>query len=91
MGIRVRLAAPLRAVQNQPEAVELDGNTVKEVLSNLTANTTGIREKLFDDNGKLRRFINIYLNNEDIRFMNGLDTPVKPGDEISIVPAVAGG
>jgi len=64
---------------------------VKEVLADLEKRYPGVRERLYDDKGVLRRFINLYLNSEDIRFLKGETTPVKEGDEISIVPAIAGG
>lgn len=69
----------------------MEGSTVKEVIAQLEAQFPGIQERLYDEEGKLRRFINIYVNSEDIRSQQGEDTAVKAGDEISIVPAIAGG
>jgi len=71
--------------------VSVEGGTVKDALQNLDAAYPGFRDRLYDDEGKLRQFINIYVNDSDIRFGQGLDTPVGERDELSIVPAVAGG
>ncbi|HBK78929.1 MAG TPA: molybdopterin synthase sulfur carrier subunit [Nitrospinae bacterium] len=91
MSVTVRIPTPLREFTQQQDAVELDGSTVKEVLGNLDAQFAGMRERLYGDDGKLRRFVNIYVNQEDIRFLKGEDTKVAEGDELSIVPAIAGG
>ena len=91
MSVTVRIPTPLREFTQQQDAVELDGSTVKEVLGNLDAQFAGMRERLYGDDGKLRRFVNIYVNQEDIRFLKGEDTEVAEGDELSIVPAIAGG
>lgn len=69
----------------------MTGNTVKEVLTALETNFRGFRERLYDNEGQLRRFVNIYVNDEDVRFLDGEKTAVKDGDELSIVPAIAGG
>ena len=91
MSIKVRIPTPLQALtQNQGE-VEGTGTSVKEILDNLSQKYSGFKERLYDDKGQLRRFINFYVNDEDIRFLNGEATPIKDGDEISIVPAIAGG
>jgi molybdopterin synthase sulfur carrier subunit len=88
---KVRIPTPLQKLtQNQGE-VAAKGATVKDVLADLEKQFPGIRERLYDEKGALRRFVNFYVNNEDIRFMSGETTPVKDGDEISIVPAIAGG
>jgi len=71
--------------------VELTGNTVSEIIENLGSAHPGIKERVYDEQGEIRRFINIYVNEEDIRFLTGKDTPLKDGDEVSIIPAIAGG
>ncbi len=91
MAVTVRIPTPLQEFTQNQDAVEIDGNTVKEVLGNLDDQFGGMRQRLYDEEGKLRRFVNIYVNQEDIRFLQGEDTEVKEGDELSIVPAIAGG
>ncbi len=91
MAVTVRIPTPLQEFTQNQDAVEIDGNTVKEVLGNLDDQFDGMRQRLYDEEGKLRRFVNIYVNQEDIRFLQGEDTEVKEGDELSIVPAIAGG
>lgn len=91
MDIRVRIPAPLRKLVGERDVVSVDGNTVGEVIQALTRTYPALRERLTDEQGELRRFINIYINDEDIRFVRNLETPVKEGDQISIVPAIAGG
>ncbi len=91
MAIQVRIPTPLRGLTEEKEVVEVDGGTVAELIENLQAKYPGLKERICDDNGELRRFVNVYLNDEDIRFKDGKDTAVKDGDEISIVPAIAGG
>jgi len=91
MAIKVRIPTPLQKLtQNQAE-VEVEGDNVKSALLNLEEKYPGIRERLYDDKGILRRFINFYVNEEDIRHIKSEDTPLKDGDELSIVPAIAGG
>jgi len=88
---KVRIPTPLQKLtQNQGEVVA-KGATLKEVLADLEKQFPGIKERLYDEKGALRRFVNFYVNNEDIRFLSGEATPVKDGDEVSIVPAIAGG
>ncbi len=87
----VRIPAPLRTLTGGKEEVAAAGNTIGELISNLEENYPGIRGRICDDSGKVRRFVNIFANEEDIRFLGNLDTPVKDSDEISIVPAIAGG
>jgi len=88
---KVRIPTPLQKLtQNQGE-VAAKGATLKDVLVDLEKQFPGIRERLYDEKGALRRFVNFYVNNEDIRFLSGETTPVKEGDEVSIVPAIAGG
>jgi molybdopterin synthase sulfur carrier subunit len=71
--------------------VEIEGQTVGQIIENLGAAHPGLKERLYDEKGDVRRFINIYVNEEDIRFLTGTDTPLKDGDEVSIIPAIAGG
>ena len=91
MANRVLIPTPLRPYTGQHEAVELDGGTVGEVLRNLTTRYTDLRRHLYADNGNLRSFVNIYVNDEDIRYLSREDTTLRDGDVISIVPSVAGG
>lgn len=91
MSIKVRIPTPLQKLTNNQTEVEGKGKTVREVLASLEAQATGLKDRLYDESGNLRRFINFYVNDEDIRFLNGENTAVKDGDEISIVPAIAGG
>ncbi len=91
MAVTVRIPTPLRRLtQNQPE-VEAEGDTIESLIENLEANYPGIKERICDESGNIRRFVNIYLNDEDIRFLDGNATAVKDGDEISVIPAIAGG
>jgi sulfur-carrier protein len=87
----VRIPTPLRKLTGGLEEVQLQGATVGALLQALEQAHPGIRERIFDDKGQVRRFVNIFANEEDIRFLQNLDTPVKDGDEVSIVPAIAGG
>jgi molybdopterin synthase sulfur carrier subunit len=91
MSIKVRIPSPLRTYTNGADTVTADGASVGEVLNNLKAQAAGIESRLFKGPAQLNRFVNVYVNEEDIRFLKNLDTPVKAGDEISIVPAIAGG
>ena len=91
MPIKVRIPSPLRSYTNNADIVETEGASVGEVLDGLKEKASGIETRLFKAPGQLNRFVNIYVNDEDIRFLQNLDTPVKAGDEISIVPAIAGG
>lgn len=91
MPVTVRIPTPLRKFTNDQSDVEIDGGTVGEVMDNLEAAHGGIKEKLVDDDGAIRRFVNIYVNDEDIRFLDGAETPVQDGDSVTIVPAIAGG
>jgi molybdopterin synthase sulfur carrier subunit len=88
---KVRIPTPLQKLtQNQGE-VAASGATLKEVLADLEKKFPGIKERLYDEKGALRRFVNFYVNNEDVRFLKGETTEVKEADEVSIVPAIAGG
>ncbi len=90
MAIEVRIPTILRSYTGGAKAVEGSGTTLDELLNNLDAAHGGIRERLVDGE-KLRRFVNVYLNDEDVRFLGGLETPVKDGDTVTVLPAVAGG
>jgi molybdopterin synthase sulfur carrier subunit len=91
MPVKVRIPTPLRTLTNGAGEVTVEGNSIKEVIDNLETNHTGIKERICDEKGQIRRFINFYLNDEDIRFKDNQETPVNDGDQISIVPAIAGG
>lgn len=91
MAVQVRIPSPLLSLTNNQSEVTANGSSVKEVLEDLEKQFSGLKERLFDDGGSLRRFINIYLNEEDIRFLDGENTKINDGDEISIIPAIAGG
>ena len=87
----VRIPTQLRNLSGGTSEVKADGGTVGEVLAALEAEHPGFSERLFDEAGNLRRFVNVYVADEDVRHLNGLDTPVKDGQTVSIIPAVAGG
>ncbi|OKH14174.1 MoaD/ThiS family protein [[Limnothrix rosea] IAM M-220] len=91
MAVKVLIPTPLQKFTKDQPTVECDGSSVKELLDSLEANCPGIKARLCDDQGKPRRFLNIYVNEEDIRFLDNVDTALSDGDEVSIVPAVAGG
>ncbi len=91
MSVKVRIPTPLQKMTDNQAEVSAKGSNIKEVLASLEGQYAGIRQRLYDEKGGLRRFINFYVNNEDIRFLKGEETPVKEGDEVSIVPAIAGG
>jgi molybdopterin synthase sulfur carrier subunit len=91
MSITVRIPTQLRPLAGGQGALPMEGSTVGEVLKALDVAHPGFGERLFDDNGGLRRFVNVFLADEDVRFLEGLDTPVADGQTLSIVPAVAGG
>jgi molybdopterin synthase sulfur carrier subunit len=91
MTTKVRIPTQLRTLSGGAADVSIEGATVGDVLKGLDAAHPGFAERLFDDAGKLRRFINVFLDDEDIRFLQGVDTPVGVGTTLSIVPAVAGG
>jgi molybdopterin synthase sulfur carrier subunit len=90
MAVTVRIPTPLRTLTGGEGEVSIDGATVKQVIDNLEKAHPGMRERLLDDKG-VRRFVNVYVGDEDIRFLDGLETALKGGEEISIVPAIAGG
>ena len=89
--IKVRIPTPLRKLTGGAGEVSAEADDIAGLIAALERNYPGIRERLCDEAGALRRFVNIYINEEDIRFHQGLKTPVKKGDEVSIVPAIAGG
>ncbi|MBI2876590.1 MAG: MoaD/ThiS family protein [Candidatus Tectomicrobia bacterium] len=91
MAVQVRIPTPLQMITHHQGVVTATGSNIREVLLDLERQYPGIRDRLYDDKGTLRRFINIYLNDEDIRFLNGEETAVKDGDEVSVIPAIAGG
>lgn len=88
--VTVRIPTPLRTLTGGEEQIQASGDTVRAVIEGIEQKHPGVRERLLDDKG-VRRFVNIYVGDEDIRFLDGLDTKVKAGDELSIVPAIAGG
>ena len=89
--VQVRIPTPLRKYTGGAEAVQAEGTTVAALVADLDKRHPGIRERICDDSGSVRRFVNIFVNGEDIRFLQNLDTAVKAGDEVSVVPAIAGG
>ncbi len=91
MGVMIRIPTPLRRMTNGQDKVELEVSTLSEMIEKLEEDFPGFRDRLIDEDGELRYFVNIYVNGEDVRFLKGLDTSTNSGDEISIVPAVAGG
>ena len=91
MTIPVRIPTPLRKLTLNQEVVEAEGATIREVIDSLETNYPGLKERICDEQDRIRRFVNIFLNDEDIRFLKESETPVKSGDEVSIVPAIAGG
>jgi sulfur-carrier protein len=90
MAVTIRIPTPLRTLTGGEDQVNADGSTVGQVIENLEKRHPGIRDRLLDDKG-VRRFVNIYVGDEDIRFLDGLETKLNGGEEISIVPAIAGG
>lgn len=91
MSVKVLIPTPLQKFTSDQAILECDGKTVAELIEALEQTCPGIKARLCDENGQPRRFLNLYVNSEDIRFLEGTDTPLKEGDEVSIVPAVAGG
>ena len=91
MAKKVRIPTPLRKLTNNEEIVEVDAITIGAAIIELQSRYPGIKERLMDENGEVRRFVNVYVNEEDIRFLQNQLTPLKDGDEISIIPAIAGG
>ncbi len=91
MSITVRIPTPLRRVTNGEDKVTVEGSNLNEIIGSLDSQYPGIKARICNDQGDLRNFVNVYVNGEDVRFLEGLETSTKTGDEISIVPAVAGG
>ena len=91
MAVRVRIPTPLRKFTGGQETVEVDGDSVGAILDAVEAAHPGLKERICEADGAVRRFVNIYVNGDDVRFLDNLTSPVKEGDEVSIVPAIAGG
>ncbi len=91
MAKKVRIPTPLRKLTNNEELVEVDASTIGDAIAELQKRFPGIQERLVDESGAIRRFVNVYVNEEDIRFLQNQKTQLKDGDEISIIPAIAGG
>ncbi|MGY2977392.1 sulfur-carrier protein [Thermostichus sp. OS-CIW-31] len=91
MAVKVLIPNTLRVLTQDQGVVNCEGSTIRELLDALEQRCPGIKARLCDEKGELRRFVNFYVNSEDIRFLKGCDTPLQDGDEVSIVPAVAGG
>ncbi len=91
MGVPVTIPTPLRGYEGGQKTVSVEGKTVGEALSALTTQYPNLRQHLFGENGQLRSFVNVYLNDEDVRYLKYVDTPLKDSDTLAIVPSVAGG
>ena len=91
MSVTVRIPTTLRPLSGGNSTVSVEGATLGDVLANLEAAHPGFKDRLFDDNGGLRRFVNLFVADDDVRYLQGLETPVPAGDTVSIIPAVAGG
>lgn len=91
MSVKVRIPTPLQKLTQDKAEVEISASTISAVILELDKNYPGIKQRICDEQGNVRRFVNIFLNEEDIRFLKKEQTPVKDGDEVSIVPAIAGG
>jgi sulfur-carrier protein len=91
MAKKVRIPTPLRKLTNNEELVEVNAGTIGDVIVELQTRYPGIKDRLIDETGSIRRFVNVYVNEEDIRFLQNQQTAIKDGDEISIIPAIAGG
>lgn len=91
MKVKVRIPTPLRRLTKGKEVVDVESATINDAIQSLEKDYPGIKARLCDERGELHRFVNIYVNGEDVRFLQGVKTSLKQGDEVSIVPAVAGG
>ncbi|HEX9997658.1 MAG TPA: MoaD/ThiS family protein [Abditibacterium sp.] len=91
MSVLVRIPTPLQKLVGDQAEVTVDASSLREAVQQLAAKNDEFKTRLLDDSGELRRFVNVYVNEEDVRFLQKLDTPLKDGDEVSIVPAIAGG
>ena len=91
MPIKVKIPTPLQKLTSNKDEVEVNASNIKALIAELEKNFPGMKDRLCDETGKVRRFVNVYLNEEDIRFLNQEETQVKDGDQVSIIPAIAGG
>ncbi|MDX8391997.1 MAG: MoaD/ThiS family protein [Mariprofundaceae bacterium] len=91
MSVNVRIPTPLRKLTGGADEVNVEATTINELIDGLEAAHAGIKERLCDEGGEIRRFVNVYVNDEDVRFLDGRATALKDGDDVSIVPAIAGG
>lgn len=91
MGVKVKIPLPWRSATGGQAMVDVSGSNLAEVFAALDAQFPGFKERLYDDDGEIKRFINVYVNSEDIRYLDELQTAVGEGDEVLIIPAVAGG
>ncbi len=91
MPVNIRIPTPLRKLTNNEEVVEVQAGTIASALVELQSRFPGVQERLLDEKGEVRRFVNVYVNEEDIRFLQQQETLLKDGDEVSIIPAIAGG
>lgn len=91
MTVKVRIPTPLRKLTNDQAEVDAAGSTIRDIVEDLEKQFPGFKERMCDDKGDLRRFVNVYVGEEDIRFLKGLETEVPSGELVSIIPAVAGG
>ena len=91
MSIPIRIPTPLRKLTKNQEVVEAEGATIRELIDSLERTYPGLKERICDDQDQIRRFVNVFLNDEDVRFLEESETLVRSGDEVSIVPAIAGG
>ncbi len=91
MSVPVRIPTPLRKLTHNQEVVQIEGTTIRDLINNLEQSYPGLKERICDEQNNIRRFVNVFVNDEDIRFLQDSETTVKPGDEVSIVPAIAGG
>ena len=91
MSVLIRIPTPLQKLAGDKSEVTVDATNLRDAISQLAAQNEEFKTRLLDDSGELRRFVNVYVNEEDVRFLQKLDTPLKDGDEVSIVPAIAGG
>jgi sulfur-carrier protein len=91
MSVPIRIPTPLRKLTQNQEIVQIEGATIRDLIDNLEQSYPGLKERICDDQNNIRRFVNVFVNDEDIRFLQDAETAVKPGDEVSIVPAIAGG
>jgi len=91
MDVSIRIPSPLKKLAGGQDVVKTEGKTVGEAVQRLVRTYPDLKERLMDEQGMIRRFINIYVNGEDVRFIQGLEMPLKEGDQLSIIPAIAGG